>query len=140
MVVHETIRTKILQGFNSQPSSFTDQKYITQLQKTIEIIGEMRDEILRSVPETLGIIPQILPGTGTSKHLDAEISGSAKAAQPPAWKGAMLLWPLWIATSVKISPPSIRQLAMQRLRYLSEHMGLRQADVLADFMVIVPNK
>lgn len=56
MLLNEVIRQHILEGFRSTPPLFTDESYTSQFQLSTNALVEMRDGILRSIPQCLGYV------------------------------------------------------------------------------------
>lgn len=69
IMLNEVIRQHILQGFDAIPPRFTSMSYMAQYQLSTDTIIQMRDGILRSIPQCLGYVSR-KPSTWTSppKH------------------------------------------------------------------------
>jgi len=56
MMLHESIRYHLLQRLNSPSPGFTFQYCVAQLQASTDILIDMRDGILRSIPQGCGLV------------------------------------------------------------------------------------
>ncbi|TGO28319.1 hypothetical protein BPAE_0029g00480 [Botrytis paeoniae] len=56
IMLNEVIRQHILEGFNAIPPRFTSMSYMAQYQLSTDTLIQMRDGILRSVPQCLGYV------------------------------------------------------------------------------------
>jgi hypothetical protein len=56
IMLNETIRSRLLEGFTSVPPSFTTSEYTAQFQISTDVLVKMRDEILRSIPQHIGYV------------------------------------------------------------------------------------
>ncbi|KUJ22130.1 uncharacterized protein LY89DRAFT_778446 [Mollisia scopiformis] len=56
IMLHETIRSQLIQGFTSTPPQFTVEYFQTRFQDSVKICTQMRDEIFRGVPQHLGFV------------------------------------------------------------------------------------
>lgn len=56
IMLNETVRARLLQGFSSIPAKFTSPEYTAQFQLSTEVLVKMRDGILRSVPQHTGYV------------------------------------------------------------------------------------
>ncbi|KAK6594767.1 hypothetical protein H4I96_10498 [Botrytis cinerea] len=65
IMLNEVIRQHILQGFDAIPPRFTSMSYMAQYQLSTDTIIQMRDGILRSIPQCLGYVNR-KPSTWTS--------------------------------------------------------------------------
>lgn len=166
IMLNEAVRVHLLKGFTSTPPRFTTQEYTAQFQVSIDVITRMRDEILYSVPQSLGYVrgkPFQNPDfehdvtasmTSNMSFTDflspGDHTGLTPPARPrinepltrsttfPAIGGYYLLWPLFIAASTPLTPPPLRSFITSILRFIGSDMGLAQGNNLASFIETVP--
>ncbi|KAF4636801.1 hypothetical protein G7Y89_g1296 [Cudoniella acicularis] len=76
IMLNETIRSRLLEGFTSMPPRFTTSEYTAQFQISIDTIIKMRDDILHSVPQKLGYVHRKPFSTPESQDFSSPLSGN----------------------------------------------------------------
>ncbi len=154
-LLHEQLRKTLLAGLASRPPDFMQPEHTKQLQTSMDICYEMQADILASVPFHLGYIGPTVMSRATSPGNESDCSSSPpgseadvsnsqqqKLTQPlapysggaqyaPASGGLNVMWPLFYAATMDITTPEIQAYGVKSLRTIGEHMGIRQALVLA---------
>jgi hypothetical protein len=154
IMLNEIVRTHILDGFASAPRLFATADYTAIFQHSSDVLLEIRDGILRSVPQHIGYVtrkPSLETQQVPINHLNnVSITDLLKDEPPtdsphshtrlaptipaPAIGGHFLLWPLYLAGITRVTTPDIRQLIITRLQYVGETMGIMQANALMNFL------
>jgi len=94
---------------------------------------QMQAEILASVPQHVGYPTKNTtpsqPWTGyKTDGLGAEFPTIRFSG------GYFLIWPLYVAGSMRISTPEVREFCVKNLRYIGTYMGIEHANLLASIM------
>lgn len=118
ILLHEMIKDQLLAASMTITPIFTDEESDMRLQNSINVMLDMRTDILASIPHHT---PSVLNGTPS-----ALLEGS---------RSYFVLWPLFLAGSMDFSTIEIRHWTAARLRDIGETTGLRQAIVLADILI-----
>ncbi|KAJ5636754.1 uncharacterized protein N7484_010067 [Penicillium longicatenatum] len=58
-LLHQTLQERLVQAFADRPSEVVHPRFTQQLQSSLEIMLQMRDDILASMPQLLGQLPPI---------------------------------------------------------------------------------
>ena len=117
IIVHETIQDQLLLASSALEPPFTASESLVQNQASEDIMIQMRDDILGSV----------------AHHTQASTPPSMGILEGS--RTYFVLWPLYLAGAMKMTTPSIRQWAITRLRDIAETAGLRQALVIAEYLI-----
>ncbi|KAH8801680.1 hypothetical protein F5884DRAFT_524046 [Xylogone sp. PMI_703] len=152
LLLNERIRGQLLIGFASVPPLFLSEEYTALLQTTTETILQMRDEILYSVPQHIGYVTR-KPFTRPSGSVSTIPTRNTNSSSPPDysaspsildWRpkegpviaaaGYFLLWPLFVSGLTRLTSPEVRELTIERLRYVADVMGMQQAHACADYL------
>lgn len=117
ILLHEVIRDQLLSPSSALEPPFTVSECLVQNQASEDIMIQMRDDILGSVPHHTQA--RILPSPGF-------LEGS---------RSYFILWPLYLVGAMDLTTERIREWAITRLRDISETAGLRQALVIAEYLI-----
>ncbi|TVY62863.1 hypothetical protein LSUE1_G007687 [Lachnellula suecica] len=150
IMLNQTIRDCLLDGFQDTPARFTTHEHIGLFQLCTDNIIKLRDDILHSVPQNLGLVNrkpfQTAPTSPPPQEpcntcfLDMLSDADLPGFEPPpltkdpnsqAISGYQLLWPL---CNSQLSTPEIKAYAQKILRYISDEMGIGQGRNIAAFM------
>jgi len=163
IMLNETIRPQLTQGFQSMPLGFSRPEHHAQFQVSTSTCIEMRDGILRSIPQNCGFVstepfkskyssPEPLPPLpNTNEFFNALFSftnpleassfstlglSQALVRDPtlPMIGGYYLLWPLYMAGVTQVSDSSVREFVAKALRYIGEEIGFDIGINIADFL------
>jgi hypothetical protein len=130
IMCNRIIRGALLTGFSSTPSLFAQPDYTVQFHLSMDIILEMRNDILATVPQYIGRgNPPIF------KIENLYILDPANKNYPPipTAAGTHLMWPIWFVgqmNSAYLTEP-VRNFAAKILRYIGEIQGIQQANFMA---------
>lgn len=109
---------------DDEPSGLSPSGYADQISFSQTVIQEHIDEICASVPFHLSAHP-----TASS----ADVSGTSSSTTPPPSAAAnSLIWPLFVAGTVRFCPFETRTWIIGRLQYIGTVMAVRQATMMAD--------
>lgn len=140
IMLNETIRSTLLQGFSSKPPRFTLPEYTLQFQHSTNVIYEMQADILATVPQHLGYVSSPTHGTNSNEggrsmiRMPSKHSRNLSNDESPMIRMSgpyFLLWPLWFAGIIDFATSEVREFAIRNLRAMGRVMGVRQAEVLA---------
>ncbi|PQE05572.1 hypothetical protein CJF30_00007731 [Rutstroemia sp. NJR-2017a BBW] len=168
LLLNEVIRQHILEGFKSVPPLFTDSLYTAQYQLSTDTLVELRNEILRSIPQSLGYVTRkpsswkrspssssrtpsppsfsdpfadLYPDLDPSLH-PATYTAPSLSSTPnpshPAIGAYFLVWPLYIAGVTRVTSSSERIFITENLRRLHTDYGIAQGAALAHFIETSP--
>ena len=118
ILLHEIIRDQLLFASSSLiDTPFSAAECLAQNQSSEEAMIKMRDDILGSVPHhtqnSIGPPSALLEGS----------------------RSYFVLWPLYLAGAMDLTTQPIREWAIKRLRDIGETVGLRQALVIAEYLI-----
>jgi len=126
ILLNETIRDVLLEGFALKPPVFSGSEHTAQFQISTDTLYELQADILYSVPQHMGIFPE----RGESGSLIQQVGG-VYGRMSGGW---FLLWPLWLAGVMDISTEEVRDYALLNLGNIGDVMGIKQAYVLAELL------
>ena len=143
LILHEFIRSVLLEGISATPPIFTKPEHTQQLQASMDTLFEMQADILASVPQHLGVTQKpkpkpaspsaaeaprcldrtlaVFPWTNFSEHND-ETFPLVRASGP-----YFLMWPLWFSGALSISTKEVKQFVIKNLRAIGEKMGSKSS-------------
>jgi hypothetical protein len=158
IMLNQTIRSRILHGLTATSTNVVSTEDTAQFQLSTSIAIEMRDGILRSIPQHIGYVirkpftcpssqetpPDAIFSTLPATDLaDGDFwSGPDTSFFPPRPDlssapligGYFLLWPLYVAGMTSVSTATIREYVASQLRYIGDTMGIKQGNALANFL------
>ncbi len=102
---------------------------LATIRKLKNEMQELVDDLCASVPfHLVADLPSYLQAGNTSGDVDSP--GKALG-------GLLLMYPLYVASSLSLVPLKQRIWMRGRLRWIGKHMGIRQATMLADVCLII---
>lgn len=143
IMLNQTIRGYLLEGFSAKPPRFTETRHTTLFQQSTEVCYKMQADILATVPQSLGYIRTVRISDETSSigsfsnssspSSDGEMTTHIISSTPngPRSGGYSLLWPLWYAGFIDLASEDVKEYCITNLRRVGEDMGIQQANVLA---------
>lgn len=158
IMINEIIRSRLLQGFESIPPRFTTPEYTSKFQHSTEVLINMRDDVLRSIPQHIGYVtrkpftypisPPYTSSPGTifgdvfsdvsfNEFLNGIPSPQTPSSPPrmqpaPGIGGYHLLWPLHVCGVSQVSTPAVHKYVLRWMRYIGDTMGINSlANILA---------
>lgn len=95
ILLHETMRRVVDQGYNADPPVFSEREYVIQCQRSMYVRTRMRDEILYSVPQHMGSVSR-KPFVHTETSYEHPSPKLSPSPVPPlgGLGGCMVMWPL----------------------------------------------
>ncbi|KAM3084481.1 hypothetical protein ACMFMG_001412 [Clarireedia jacksonii] len=168
ILLNEVVRQHILEGFKSVPPLFTDSLYTAQYQLSTDTLVELRNGILRSIPQSLGYVTRkpsswtrspspssrtpspplftdpfanLFPDLDPLLHPTTYIAPSLSSTpnpSHPAIGAYFLVWPLYVAGVTRVTSSSERSFIIENLRRLYTEYGIAQGDALATFIETNP--
>ncbi|KAA8575713.1 hypothetical protein EYC84_004826 [Monilinia fructicola] len=133
ILLNETVREVLLKDFSSPTPCLLGPEYAERFQICTETMYQMQAEILASVPQHVGY-PAKSP---TPSQPWTSYKTDGLGAEFPTIRfsgGYFLIWPLYVAGSMRISTPEVREFCVKNLRYIGTHMGMEHANLLASIM------
>lgn len=124
IMLNESIWRKLLEAI---PSAFLS----TQFQTSTTTILQMRDDILRSVPQHLGYVHR-KPFTEENAFAPPPLR---RHPNHPIVAAYYLIWPLYVTGIMCTSALCVREFASRSLKFIGEEMGIRQASNLGQFLM-----
>ncbi len=116
IMLHEAIRDQLPLLSRSDNPVLDDKELELQERASMEVIIQLRDDVLASVPQNTQDTMR-----GTSFLADGS-------------RAYFILWPLYLVAAMNASTEEIRAWCIKRLRIIGDELGIRQAEVLADFL------
>ncbi|TAQ90657.1 hypothetical protein B7494_g1029 [Chlorociboria aeruginascens] len=101
-------------------------------------ISQLRSEILRSVPQHLGLT-SLLSSSHSPANIQSDLSSILRRGdwiKPPAMAGYVLIWPLYVAS--RAADQEQREYILRCLRFVGKEMGILHGVVLASYIESVP--
>lgn len=114
ILLHEIIRDQLRTSDEAITPIFTAAEASTQNVNSIRITLEMQNDILASVP----VDTPCPVGEGPGSHSLTYF----------------ILWPLYLVGVMGLSTELVRMWVIQRFRGIAQEIGIRQADLMADFL------
>jgi hypothetical protein len=115
ILLHEIIRDQLRTSDEAMAPIFTEAEASLQYENSVQIMLEMQADILASVP------------------IDSPVSVSE--GEPGSHSLTyFILWPLYLVGVIGLSTDRVRLWVIQRFRRIANEIGIRQADLMADFL------
>ncbi|TVY46470.1 hypothetical protein LOCC1_G003015 [Lachnellula occidentalis] len=163
IMLNQTIRYRLLAGFNQTPPQFTTPDYTALFQMCTDNVIALQHDILHSVPQHLGFVNRkpfqnidnsansspapddsldisfttMLSGPELPVFAEQSTAPLKKAAFFPAVGAYNLMWPLFVAGSMRLGPSDMKSYAIKILRYIGDEVGIAQGRNVAFFMETV---
>ncbi|KAH7336400.1 hypothetical protein BKA65DRAFT_33436 [Rhexocercosporidium sp. MPI-PUGE-AT-0058] len=131
IMLNETMRTVLLDGFSARPPVFTETQHTAQFQISTDVMYTLQADILYSVPQHLNIFPE---PAGSRDHGIASVrlhKVMEEFAGVRMSGGAFLIWPLWFVGVVDMATEEMKGFVVRNLNNIAVTMGIQQAAVLA---------
>jgi len=116
-MLHETIRDQLLSASTAITPIFTEDEMAAQNASSLNVMLQMRADILASVPHEN---PLAFNGKPISL-----LEGS---------RAYFVLWPLYLCGAMDVTTEPIRNWVIARLRSIGESVGIKQAFVVAEYL------
>ena len=117
IMLHETIRDQLLSASTAITPIFTEDEIAAQNASSLNVMLQMRADILASVPHEN---PLAFNGKPISL-----LEGS---------RAYFVLWPLYLCGAMDVTTEPIRNWVIARLRSIGESVGIKQAFVVAEYL------
>ncbi|RDL41138.1 uncharacterized protein BP5553_01117 [Venustampulla echinocandica] len=128
IMVNQTIREALLDGFSSKPPIFAEPEYSAQYQVSTDTLHELQADILATVPQHIG---RGSPPRGLSLDRIMRDPSGTDLPPVPMVGGSFLMWPLWFAGIMDIATDEVRCFVVKNLLSIGDVLGIQQAHVLA---------
>lgn len=134
-MLNEMIRDVLSDGFSAKPPRFTGAKYVTQFQTSLEHMHTIQDDILYSVPQLIGSLPEEWNNDQLflerSVWLDFRDKPDEERPLARISGTLFLIWPVWFVGMNDTATESIRRFSIKTLKLIGDKMGIKQAYILA---------
>ena len=140
-MVNEIIRDLMTKGAPPHTPRLEGAQFADQLQRSIAVMYAVQDEILYSIPQHLGAVPEEPGHPDTARALNDDslarsvwIDFRAGVDERPLARisGALfLIWPMWFVGVNDTASEEIRRFVVRNLRLVGDKMGIQQAYLLA---------
>lgn len=133
VMLNELIRETLLKAFSSKPPLLTGPEYVAQYQISTDVLYEMQDEILATVPQHLGYVSSSPNSDGLSGTDGLLVPFSDRDNFPTTRLSGpyFLIWPLMFVGTMDIATEDVKKFVTTNLRNIGITLGLQQAIALA---------
>lgn len=144
ILLNRAIRDVLLRGFAAKPPVFVSLEHTTVFQAVTDMLFQLRDDILASVPQYFergDNIPGLSEPLDTSSLASSGTSSRHSIVQPPdqasglrASGGYFLVWPLYLVGSMDITTEPMRLWIIKCLQYIGRSEGMQLAVAVAGLL------
>ncbi|KUJ20016.1 uncharacterized protein LY89DRAFT_772794 [Mollisia scopiformis] len=144
VLLHDQIRSTLLKGFATQPPLFSDEIYAVQFQASTDILYEMQNGLLASIPQQFLVMPTSsnAPFRFPWSNFQPDIYNPSQNSSPvleriPLMRnvgGYLLPWLLYRTGNMSITKKETLDAILRLLRLAGSEMGIQMAFVLAEHL------
>jgi hypothetical protein len=146
ILLNRAIRDVLLRGFAAKPPVFVELEYTALFQTATDILFQLRNDILASVPQYLwyGESPPrwLESELHETSSLASSVIGSRNLAIQPSGQtpsprtlgGYFLLWPLYLVGAMEITTESLRLWIIKRLQFIGRSEGIQLPVAIAGLL------
>ncbi|KAE8446164.1 hypothetical protein EG329_012537 [Mollisiaceae sp. DMI_Dod_QoI] len=142
VLLHNFIRKALLKGFAAEPPTFSSAEHTAQFQASTDLMYEMQNEILASIPQHFLVKPETAnePFKIPWSHFNSEIYNPSQTSSPVSEKiplirsigGYFLPWLLYRTGNIGVTTRETMESILRMLRLTGSEMGIQMAFVLAE--------
>ncbi|KAH8810895.1 hypothetical protein F5884DRAFT_668441 [Xylogone sp. PMI_703] len=129
IMLHEIIQAALRSGYEGTPQVFSPEEFVSQMAESWRITIKLRDDLLASIPQQID--------SNFNQDARSPTSRSDKDRPTPHLRGMTgyyVVWQLFVAGSLEQTSPKLRAWVVNRLRFVGDTMGVKQASVIADIL------
>jgi hypothetical protein len=144
ILLNRAIRDVLLRGFAAKPPVFVASEHTVLFQAATDMLFQLRDDILASVPQYLGcggntpgrselLDPSSLALSGTISR-QSMVKPSDQTPSSRASGGYFLIWPLYLVGAMDITTEPMRLWIIERLQFIGRSEGIQLAVAVAGLL------